>query len=342
QLRRLPGRSRILVLKPQRSQPGENVSRRCLLLCTRQWSQLRVGLCPERRNDPVHNRLGIHQLNTLQFAGNLSRSPSQCQPSSARMPIDQRHLWAERRHQPTLHSTNPRTRRHSDNNNRHTTRNSHNDHLGVIDDSLQTTRPIQEGHEHNIRRTILRHNHTHGIQRHALGLHTIRRLQPRHNQHEPARPTSSLRKPSSSKCNLSDRRAPQYYREQSRRLVGEHRRNIHLEHEHHRPMQTNAVHLQSCPQLVTYFTNGNIPAGAVNFVIHVQGINVQGGNSYRITLATTRGREFNLYYPWRFSSLIINGGGGNFVTNIGPLAVYFDTKSFNYTSGTQTTSQSAF
>jgi len=30
------------------------------------------------------------------------------------------------------------------------------------------------------------------------------------------------------------------------------------------------------------------------------------------------------------------------VTNIGPLAVYFDTKSFNYTSGTQTTSQSAF
>ncbi len=30
------------------------------------------------------------------------------------------------------------------------------------------------------------------------------------------------------------------------------------------------------------------------------------------------------------------------MTNIGPLAVYFDTKSFNYTSGTQTTSQSAF
>src|SRR6266516_337576 len=53
------------------------------------------------------------------------------------------------------------------------------------------------------------------------------------------------------------------------------------------------------PQLVTYFTNGNIPAGAVNFVIHVQVINVQGGNIYRITLATTRGREFNLFYPCR-------------------------------------------
>jgi hypothetical protein len=86
------------------------------------------------------------------------------------------------------------------------------------------------------------------------------------------------------------------------------------------------------PQLVTYFTNGNIPAGAVNFVIHVQGINVKDGNSYRITLATTRGREFSLYYPWRFSSLIINGGnGGNFVTNVGPLAIYFDKQSFNYT-----------
>ncbi len=96
------------------------------------------------------------------------------------------------------------------------------------------------------------------------------------------------------------------------------------------------------PQLVTYFTNGNIPAGAVNFVIHVQGINVADGNSYRISLATTRGRIFSLYYPWRFSSLIINGGAGKFVTNIGPLAVYFDTKSFNYTSGVQTVSQSAF
>jgi len=98
------------------------------------------------------------------------------------------------------------------------------------------------------------------------------------------------------------------------------------------------------PQLSTYFTPGNIPAGAVNFVIHVQGIDVKtGGSSYRISLATTRGREFNLYYPWRFSSLIINGNpGGNFVTNVGPLAVYFDFRSFNYTQGTQTTSIPAF
>src|SRR5207245_3671038 len=91
-------------------------------------------------------------------------------------------------------------------------------------------------------------------------------------------------------------------------------------------------------------TSGNIPAGATNFQIRVSpSIAIVSSSSYRISLATTRGRLFNLYYPWRFNSLIINGGGGgNFVTNIGPLAVYFDTKSFNYTSGTQTTSQSAF
>ena len=101
--------------------------------------------------------------------------------------------------------------------------------------------------------------------------------------------------------------------------------------------------LYAPPPAFTYFTDGNIPAGAVNFVVHAIGINVKDGNSYRITLATTRGREFSMYYPWRFSSLIVNGGGGgNFVTNIGPLAIYFDTKSFNFTQGTQTTSQSAF
>jgi hypothetical protein len=97
------------------------------------------------------------------------------------------------------------------------------------------------------------------------------------------------------------------------------------------------------PPSFTYFTSGNIPAGSVNFVVHAIGINVKDGNSYRITLATTRGREFSLYYPWRFSSTTILGGNGaNFVTNVGPWAIYFDFKSFNYTTGTQTTSQSAF
>jgi hypothetical protein len=92
-------------------------------------------------------------------------------------------------------------------------------------------------------------------------------------------------------------------------------------------------------------TSGNIPAGATNFLISVSpGVPIVSSNSYHITLATSRGRLFNLYYPWRFSSLIINnnGGQGQFVTNIGPLAIYFDDKSFNYTQGTMTSSLSAF
>jgi len=92
-------------------------------------------------------------------------------------------------------------------------------------------------------------------------------------------------------------------------------------------------------------TSGNIPAGATNFQIRIPvSVSILSSNSYHITLATTHGRLFNLYYPWRFSSSIFinNGGGGNFVTNVGPLAVYFDFRSFNYTQGTQTTSNPAF
>jgi len=37
-----------------------------------------------------------------------------------------------------------------------------------------------------------------------------------------------------------------------------------------------------------------------------------------------------------------NNPGGQFVTNIGPLSIYFDFKSFNFTQGSQTQSQSAF
>ncbi|HEX4921293.1 MAG TPA: hypothetical protein VFV92_11200 [Candidatus Bathyarchaeia archaeon] len=88
--------------------------------------------------------------------------------------------------------------------------------------------------------------------------------------------------------------------------------------------------------------SANIPAGSVNFPVKIQGVAI-GTYSFHIILATSRGRIFTLYYPWRFNSLTINqNGGGNFVTNIGPLAIYFDTKSFNFTQGSQTTSQSAF
>src|SRR5215831_11651052 len=71
------------------------------------------------------------------------------------------------------------------------------------------------------------------------------------------------------------------------------------------------------PCILTPASNtGNIPAGAVNFLIKVfPSVPILSSNSYHISLATSKGRLFNLYYPWRFSTNIIinnNGNGGNF------------------------------
>ncbi len=88
------------------------------------------------------------------------------------------------------------------------------------------------------------------------------------------------------------------------------------------------------------FTAGNIAAGVINYHIHVQGITINDGSGYKVILASTRGRLFTFYYPWPQS--LPNGGSGIFTTNIGPLAIYFDFKSFNFTQGTDTASQSAF
>jgi hypothetical protein len=51
---------------------------------------------------------------------------------------------------------------------------------------------------------------------------------------------------------------------------------------------------------------------------------------------------FSFFYPWPITPVNVGNPGGNFVTNIGPLSIYFDYKSFNFTQGAQTTSQSAF
>jgi hypothetical protein len=87
-------------------------------------------------------------------------------------------------------------------------------------------------------------------------------------------------------------------------------------------------------------SNANIQLGELNHKIKVTGISVNDGNSYRIVLASTRGRLFSFFYPWPQTPQ--SGGGGLFVTNIGPLSIYFDFKSFNYTQGSQTQSQPAW
>ncbi len=90
-----------------------------------------------------------------------------------------------------------------------------------------------------------------------------------------------------------------------------------------------------------FFTNGNVAAGVINQLIHVTGVTLNDGSGYKIILSSTRGRLFSFFYPWPVN---FNTGnpGGQFVTNIGPLSIYFDFKSFNFTQGSQTQSQSAF
>jgi hypothetical protein len=96
------------------------------------------------------------------------------------------------------------------------------------------------------------------------------------------------------------------------------------------------------------FSNGNVGAGEINHLIHVTmptsvpGQTVNDGSGYKFILSSTRGRSFSFFYPWPVTSVNVGNPGGNFVTNIGPLSIYFDYKSFNFTQGAQTVSQSAF
>jgi hypothetical protein len=93
------------------------------------------------------------------------------------------------------------------------------------------------------------------------------------------------------------------------------------------------------------FSGGNIQIGELNHIISIQGLgNLNDGSGYKIILATTRGRLFSFYYPWPVTPPNGGGGGGSggqFQTNIGPLVIYFDYQSFNFTT-TNLSSRSAF
>ena len=88
-----------------------------------------------------------------------------------------------------------------------------------------------------------------------------------------------------------------------------------------------------------YFTNGNVPAGVINHKIQVTGLVINDGSGYRVILASTKGRQSSFYYPW---PVPLPPTSSLFQTNIGPLTVYFDFKSFNFTQGSQTQSQGAW
>ncbi len=95
------------------------------------------------------------------------------------------------------------------------------------------------------------------------------------------------------------------------------------------------------------FTNGNIPQGCIytspSCQITVSGLDILTGSAtYKIVLSTARGRLFSFYYPWPIITPPPGGGNGIFQTNVGPLSIYFDFKSFNFTQNSQTVSNSAF
>jgi hypothetical protein len=73
-------------------------------------------------------------------------------------------------------------------------------------------------------------------------------------------------------------------------------------------------------------------------MIKVNGLVVNDGSGYKVALTSANGRAYGFYYPW---PLTLSPGGGNFVANAGPLAIYLDFKSFNFTQGSQTQSQPA-
>jgi len=76
-------------------------------------------------------------------------------------------------------------------------------------------------------------------------------------------------------------------------------------------------------------------------MIKVNGLTINDGSGYKVALTSTNGRAYGFYYPWPLAPLP-SGGNGNFIANVGPLAIYLDFESFNFTQGSQTQSQSAF
>lgn len=102
------------------------------------------------------------------------------------------------------------------------------------------------------------------------------------------------------------------------------------------PSSTNCVSGVSCS-----FSNGNIQVGELNHKVKVTGLAINDGSGYKVILSTTRGRLFSFYYPWPVTAPP-SGGGGTFVTNIGPLNIYFDFNSFNFTQNGSAVSQPAW
>ncbi|TMI27341.1 hypothetical protein E6H36_03270 [Candidatus Bathyarchaeota archaeon] len=75
-------------------------------------------------------------------------------------------------------------------------------------------------------------------------------------------------------------------------------------------------------------------------MIKVNGLTINDGSGYKVGLTSANGRAYGFYFPWPLTPP--SSGNGGFVASVGPLAIFLDFKSFNFTQGSQTASQSAF
>jgi hypothetical protein len=103
--------------------------------------------------------------------------------------------------------------------------------------------------------------------------------------------------------------------------------------------------IEPAPSSTLYsFSNGVLSAGVTRQLIAVSGLDISdcsSGAHYRIILASTRGRLFSLACPWESPAVVINQAS-IFTLNIGPLSIFFDFNSFNFTMTSQTQSNPAW
>lgn len=75
-------------------------------------------------------------------------------------------------------------------------------------------------------------------------------------------------------------------------------------------------------------------------MIQITGLLINDGSGYKVTLTSANGRTYGFFYPW--PTVVNNLGQGTFEITAGPLTIYLDFKSFNFTMGSQTQSQTAW
>jgi len=95
---------------------------------------------------------------------------------------------------------------------------------------------------------------------------------------------------------------------------------------------TNTSHPGISNQIVKTTESGHM--------IKVNGLAINDGSGYKVALTSANGRSYGFYYPWPLTPSI--NGNRSFLANVGPLMIYLDFHSFNFTQGSQAQSQSAF